>query len=105
MIYDEPMLKLLGETSEETFMKTTDEAWEAYAMAWQMKFGMPLINRYGAELPSTELVERARLRTVSTDFADTPPGICWIFIEFDVKRIDGRFPARVEPDRRAENHL
>lgn len=91
MIYDEPMLKLLGETSEETFQKTTDEAWDAYAMAWQMKFGMPLINRYGAELPNTELIDRARLRTVSTDFADTPPGICWIFIEFDVQRIDGRF--------------
>ena len=91
MIYDEPMLKLLGETGEESFMKATDEAWEAYAMAWQMKFGMPLVNRYGTELPSTELVEKARLRTVSTDFADTPPGVGWIFIEFDVKRLDGRF--------------
>jgi hypothetical protein len=91
MIYDEPMLKLLGEASEESFLKTTDEAWDAYAMAWQMKFGMPLVNRYGAELPRTELVERARSRTVSTDFADTPPGVCWIFIEFDVKKIDGRF--------------
>lgn len=91
MIYDEPMLKLLGETSEETFKKTTDEAWEAYAMAWQMKFGMPLVNRYGAELPSAELIERARRRTVSTDFAETPAGVCWIFIEFDVKRLDGRF--------------
>ncbi|HET7017305.1 MAG TPA: hypothetical protein VFI65_25500 [Streptosporangiaceae bacterium] len=91
MIYDEPTLKLLGETSEESFRKTTDEAWEAYAMAWQMKFGMPLVNRYGAELPSAELIERARSRTVATDFSDTPPGVCWIFIEFDVKRIDGRF--------------
>ncbi|HXS64072.1 MAG TPA: hypothetical protein VN767_14555 [Streptosporangiaceae bacterium] len=91
MIYDEPMLKLLGETSDESFRKTTDEAWEAYAMAWQMKFGMPLVNRYGAELPSAELIERARSRTVATDFSDTPSGVCWIFIEFDVKRIDGRF--------------
>ena len=91
MIYDEPALKLLGETSEESFKQATDKAWDAYAMAWQMKFGMPLVNRYGAELPNAELIERARLRTVSSDFADTPPGVCWIFIEFDVKRIDGRF--------------
>ena len=68
-----------------------DHAWEALGWAWQMRFGMPLANRYGAELINTKLVKETLDRTASSNFSETPKGLCWILPVFDVKEIDGRF--------------
>jgi hypothetical protein len=90
-VYDENQLAELKNADEPQFLESTDRAWSALAWAWQMKFGMPLVNRYGRAVVESELVEQARRRTLTAPFADTPPGVCWIFTEFDIARIDGHF--------------
>lgn len=91
MVYEAGDLAKLNASDESAFLESTDKAWEALAWTWQMKFGMPLVNRYGREVINTDLIEQAHRRTVAADFADTPPGVCWIFTEFDVAKIDGHF--------------
>ncbi|TDC81657.1 hypothetical protein E1193_14175 [Micromonospora sp. KC606] len=91
MVYDEDVLARLDKADEAEFRAETDRAWDALGWAWQLKFGLPLENRYGLELIDTDLVRQARHRLAASDFADTPPGICWVVPEFDIKKIDGRF--------------
>jgi hypothetical protein len=91
LVHDEKTMVELDSGDEQAFIEATDRAWEALAWAWQIRLGMPLINRYGRAVIETELVERARRRTGSSDFADTPPGVCWIFTELNVNKVDGHF--------------
>jgi len=91
LVYDEEYLRIVAKLSDEDFISATDAAWEALGWAWQVRLGLPLENRYGIELVNRPLVRQALDRTIDTAFGDTPPGICWIIPELDVKRIDGRF--------------
>jgi hypothetical protein len=91
MVCDDTELARLDAVPAAGFTEATDQAWEALAWAWQIRFGMPLKTWYGMELVSTELIDRALRRTVGSDFAQTPPGVCWVFNEFDIKKIDGHF--------------
>jgi hypothetical protein len=91
LVYTDDELAQLAGMDEPGFLETTDRAWQALAWSWQIKFGMPLINRYGRAVIDTELVQQAYRRTLDSDFAETPPGVCWIFTEFDIAKIDGHF--------------
>lgn len=91
MVYEPEVVAKLQAGEESVFIEETDRAWEALAWSWQIKFGMPLENRYGREVIDTELVRRAHRRTAGSDFADTPTRTCWLFTEFIVERIDGHF--------------
>jgi hypothetical protein len=96
MVYDQDALASLESASEAGFTEATDQAWEALAWSWQIRFGMPLKTWYGMELASRELasrelIDRTLRRTVGSDFAQTPPGVCWVFNEFDIKKVDGHF--------------
>jgi hypothetical protein len=91
MVYDADTLAGLDDAAEADFIEATDQAWEALAWSWQIRFGMPLKTWYGMELISTELIDRALRRTVGSDFAQTPPNVCWVFNEFDIKKVDGHF--------------
>ncbi|RFU36340.1 hypothetical protein DZF91_38540 [Actinomadura logoneensis] len=66
-------------------------AWDAYGWSWQLRFGLPLVNRYGMAKVNSELVETALRRTAGSRFADTPAGVCWVLPEFDIKKLDGAF--------------
>lgn len=91
MVYDAGTVAGLDTAAEADFIKATDEAWEALAWSWQIRFGMPLKTWYGMELVSSELIGQALRRSVGSDFAQTPPGVCWVFNEFDIKKVDGHF--------------
>jgi hypothetical protein len=91
LVHDEKALAELESDDERSFVEATDRAWEALAWAWQIRLGMPLIKRYGRAVIETELVEQARHRSAASNFADTPPGVCWIFTELDVNKVDGHF--------------
>ncbi|MCX4746929.1 hypothetical protein OG455_15590 [Kitasatospora sp. NBC_01287] len=71
--------------------KAVAKAWDAYGWSWQLRFGLPLVNRYGMAKVNEELVERAVRRTAATGFADTPAGVCWVLPELDIKKLDGAF--------------
>lgn len=91
MVLDGPALAALEGMDEAAFTEATDQAWEALAWSWQIRFGMPLKTWYGLEVIRTDLIEQALRRTTGLNFAQTPPGVCWVFNEFDIKKIDGHF--------------
>ncbi len=91
MVYDKDTLDALKKAGDSSFAEAADRAWEAFGWAWQLRLGMPLENRYGIELTSTDLIEQALHRTASSGFADTPSGVCWILPELDIKKVDGLF--------------
>lgn len=75
----------------ERFIERTDEAWSALAWSWQRRLGQPVANRYGqAKHDSVDLIA-TNPRLSETSFADTPPGMAWIWHELAVRDIDGDF--------------
>jgi hypothetical protein len=91
MVYDEEMLTALKSQPEPVFRDATDRAWEALAWTWQRRLGIPLTSMYSAELVDTGLVRDAYQRSAGSRFAATPAGVCWMFHEFDTRKIDGGF--------------
>ena len=91
MVYDGDQLASLKSQPESVFLDATDRAWEALAWSWQLRFGMPLIPMYSTELINTGLVRKACQRTAGSRFAETPARVCWMFHEFDIRKIDGAF--------------
>ncbi|MFC4008212.1 hypothetical protein ACFOY2_13350 [Nonomuraea purpurea] len=92
LVYSESDYKeLLDLEGTEEFFRRTDEAWSALLWHWQRRLGQQVVNRYGqARHDHTDQV-------ITNDhisyakFADTPPGLCWIFHELDLARVDGNF--------------
>jgi hypothetical protein len=91
MVYGNEQTANLKSQPELAFNDATDRAWEALAWSWQARLGIPLTNLYSAELIDTGLTQAAYHRTVGSSFTDTPAGMCWVFHEFDLKKIDGGF--------------
>lgn len=91
MVYGDERLTDLKSRDEDTFIAATDQAWEALAWSWRLRWGMPLVNQYSSELVTTDLVRQAHRRTAGSSFSETPPGICWVLHEFDIRKIDGAF--------------
>lgn len=91
LVHDDEAVAAMVEKGEPFFTEATDEAWDALAWSWQLRFGMPLVTWYGLEVINTALVEQARRHSTGSDFAQTPAGVCWVFNEFDIKKIDGHF--------------
>jgi len=91
MVYGPESAASLKEQPEPAFNDATDRAWEALGWAWQARLGIPLANLYGTELIETGLAGQAYRRTAGSSFAETPAGTCWVFHEFDLKKIDGNF--------------
>jgi hypothetical protein len=85
--YDE----LLGMRGTPAFTDRTQEAWGALVWHWQRRLGQQLVNRYGqTRLDFAEsMVSNPYLPY--TRFADTPAGLCWMFHELDIHRVDGSF--------------
>jgi hypothetical protein len=83
--------ELLEHAGTEEFTARTDQAWGALCWHWQRRLGQRVVNRYG----QTRLVVAEAACTNPylpyTRFADTPAGLCWIFHELDLDRVDGSF--------------
>jgi hypothetical protein len=91
MVYDPGTLAGLTAAGDARFTAATDRAWEALAWSWQIRFGMPLRTWYSADLIDHGLVAEAHSRAVGSGFADTPRMVCWVFNEFDIRKVDGNF--------------
>jgi hypothetical protein len=91
MVYDDERLAGLESADEAGFTTATDQAWEALAWSWKLRFGMPLVNQYSTELINRELVRDAQLRTADSSYTEMPAGVCLVLHEFDIKNIDGAF--------------
>jgi hypothetical protein len=83
--------QLLREEGTEEFIRRTDEAWSALAWSWQRRLGQPVANRYGQEKHDSVDLVASNPRFSSTRFADTPSGMCWLWHELDVTKVDGGF--------------
>lgn len=91
IVHGEDEAARLKSLPEPLYNDATDRAWEALAWSWQMRFGIPVSTLYSKELVDTGLVEETYRRTAGSSFAETPAGTCWVFHEFDIRRIDGSF--------------
>ncbi len=83
--------ELLTQEGSDEFSYRTDEAWAALALNWQVRLGQRVVNRYGQA--RRDFADRVitNPHVSLSRFADTPPGLCWIFHELDLSRVDGNF--------------
>ncbi len=91
MVYDEETFGQLAEAGGSTLREAGMKAWEALGWAWQLRLGMPLESRYGAELTNAGLIQQALRRTARSAFAETPANVCWVATELDIKKVEGGF--------------
>jgi hypothetical protein len=91
LVYDEETIASLETSDEEHFTKVTDRGWEALVLSWERRLAQPLTTWYTLELPDAGLAGQAHRRAVGSDFAETPPGVCWVINQFDITRLDGHF--------------
>ena len=67
------------------------EAWLRVARGWQIRLGAPVENRYGTQTAQNMESAYRNTELMRMRFPDTPANICWIYHQFDVKKIDGLF--------------
>jgi hypothetical protein len=91
MVYDEKTFGQLAGAGDPAMREAGLKAWEALGWAWQLRLGMPLESRYGAELINTVMIQQALRRTADSAFAQTPANVCWVATELDIKKVDGGF--------------
>jgi hypothetical protein len=85
--YDE----LVESQGTEVFADRTHEAWGALLWHWQRRLGQQVVNRYGQTRIDFADAITTNPYLPYTRFADTPPGLCWMFHELDIHRVDGSF--------------
>ncbi|MGW0809518.1 hypothetical protein [Nonomuraea sp. NPDC002799] len=85
--YDE----FAGLRGTEAFEERAREVWAAMMWHWQRQLGQRVVNRYGRTRYeyAEQIVTNPHLSY--SRFADTPPGLCWVFHELDIERVDGTF--------------
>ena len=83
-------LSTLDEKGDE-FRQRTDDAWTALLWTWYRRFGQPVVNRYGQD--RSDFVDRvvSNPYIARTRFAQTPAGLCWIWHDLDITKVDGAF--------------
>ena len=91
MVYDEETFDRLVGAGGSTLREAGMKAWEALGWAWQLRLGMPLESRYGAELTNAGLIQQALHRTAGSAFAETPANVCWVATELDLRKVEGGF--------------
>jgi hypothetical protein len=73
------------------FERMSDAAWETLAWSWRERLGLQIVSHYDQASVETLCRRGSPARLSRTRFAETPPGICWIFHELDATRVDGAF--------------
>jgi hypothetical protein len=83
--------ELLEREGTQEFLDRTQDAWVALGWSWQRRLGQRVVARYGqTRLDFAESVITNPHINYSR-FADTPRGLCWIFHELDINKVDGSF--------------
>jgi hypothetical protein len=89
--YDDETITRLESSGEEEFTAATDRGWEALVTSWERRFAQPLASWYDQASLETGFAADVHRRAIGSDFADTPPGVCWVINQLDITQIDGRF--------------
>lgn len=72
-------------------LPTAQRLWDTLSWSWRIRLGVQLINRYDQQTVQAMIDPKALPRLTGSRFADTPDGICWIFHELDIVKMDGAF--------------
>jgi hypothetical protein len=91
LAYDKQTVATLEVASREEFVEATDRAWDALGWSWAIRLAQPVHAWYSREMVDSGFVEQVHRRSVGTDFAETPAGVCWVVNQFDITQIDGHF--------------
>ncbi|MDT0379882.1 hypothetical protein RM572_14040 [Streptomyces sp. DSM 42041] len=81
----------LRKLSGDELRRATRHDWTALGWSWQRRLGQRVVNRYGQRSydHADEVITNPHISY--SRFADTPPGLCWIFHELDIDKVDGAF--------------
>jgi hypothetical protein len=91
LVYNGANLARLGISDDDAFTAETDRGWEALVTSWERRFAQPLHSWYSQAALETGFDADAHQRAVGSDFADTPPGVCWVINQLDITQVDGHF--------------
>lgn len=92
LVLDRPEYdRLLALRGTEAFADAARDAWTALGWHWQRRLGQRVVNRYGRTRLDFADAVTSNPYLPYTRFADTPAGLCWIFHELDLERVDGGF--------------
>jgi len=91
LAYDKQTISELETAGPEEFAEATDRAWDALGWSWHIRLAQPLVTWYSREMIDSGFIEQVHRRTVGSDFADTPAGVCWAVNQFDIRQLDGHF--------------
>ncbi|SEM56611.1 sulfotransferase domain-containing protein [Streptacidiphilus jiangxiensis] len=81
----------LQTVSSAELRRRTQDDWAALGWSWQRRLGQRVVNRYGqTRLDHADSVITNPHINYSR-FADTPPGLCWMYHELDLDKVDGTF--------------
>lgn len=75
----------------EQLRKATRDDWAALGWHWQRRLGQRVVNRYGQTRFDFAEGVISNEHISYSKFADTPRGLCWIFHELDIDKVDGSF--------------
>jgi hypothetical protein len=89
--YGKEAVASLEKSDDAQFTEATDRAWEALSWSWEMRLAQPLATWYSRELVDTGFVEQIHERAAGSDYAQTPPRVCWVINQLDITRVDGHF--------------
>ncbi len=89
--YEEEAISRLKTSSAEQFTEATDRAWEALVFSWERRLAQPLASWYTRASLETGFAAQVHRQAVGSDFAATPPGVCWVINQLDIKQVDGQF--------------
>jgi hypothetical protein len=89
--YDDETITRLESSGEEEFTAATDRGWEALVTSWERRFAQPLASWYTQASLETGFAADVHRRAIGADFADTPPGVCWVINQLDITQVDGHF--------------
>ncbi|HEY5835765.1 hypothetical protein [Streptomyces sp.] len=91
LVFSEADYRAVLETTGEEFRRRTDEAWTVLCWSWYRRFGQPVANRYGQNRYDYVDVAGSNPALSSTRFDDTPEGLCWMWHDLDISKVDGSF--------------
>jgi hypothetical protein len=91
LVYGEDTIAELETSDEEHFTDVTDRGWEALGLSWERRLAQPLASWYTQASVQTGFAAEVHHRAVGSDFADTPPGVCWAINQLDITQVDGHF--------------
>ncbi|MEV0224783.1 hypothetical protein [Streptomyces sp. NPDC050704] len=81
----------LKQLDSELLRQATRDDWAALGWHWQQRLGQRVVNRYGQTRVTFAEEVISNPHIAYSKFADTPPGLCWIFHELDIDKVDGSF--------------